>query len=195
MSQHPQTGATNQALTIIGMGYLDIIFIILFAGGAVIGYRKGALKQIGSLAGVVAGIIACQTAGEWASGIAGSIIGANEPDASELTIYTAKVLGYGCLFGVTWLGIWLIASFLRKATRALLLRPVDSVAGSLFLIFKWFLVLSLMLNFWKTISPQSTVFNGAKLAGGALLDTVMHIAPITLGYIKDFATNTTGALF
>lgn len=177
------------------MGYLDIIFIILFAGGAIIGYRKGALKQLGSFAGVLAGIIACNSAGEWAAGIAAHLLGADDPAASAFTVYSAKVIGYGALFGITWLGVWLVAGFLRKATHALMLGPVDSVAGAVFLIFKWFLVVSLLLNFWKVISPESPLFSASRLGGGVVLEWVMSLAPACLGFLKSLATNAAGCLF
>lgn len=177
------------------MGFLDIIFIILFAGGAVIGYRKGAIAQIGSLAAIAAAVIACRTSGEWAAEIAARFLGADDPAASSMTIYSAKVLGYGALFGIVWLGVWLIAGFFRKATHAIMLGTVDRVAGSVFLILKWFMVISLMLNLWKIIDPESQLFSSSKLAGGELLRLVMEMTPWILGVLKGMATNSPETLF
>lgn len=177
------------------MGILDVIFIILFAGGAVIGYRKGAIKQIASFAAVAAAVLACRTSGEWAASLAAKLLGADDPAASSMTIYSAKILGYGALFGVVWLGVWLIAGFFRKATHAIMLGALDRVAGSVFLILKWFMVVSLMLNLWKIIAPDSPIFSASKLAGGGLLRIVMEMTPWILGALRGVATNSPDTLF
>lgn len=177
------------------MGILDILFLILLAGAVVIGYKKGAIKQLGSAAGIAAGIIACRTAGEWAAGIVAHLTGADDPAASSMSIYSAKVLGYGALFGIVWLGVWLIAGFLRKATHAIMLGTLDRVAGSVFLTLKWFMVVSLMLNLWKVISPDSGIFTSSRLAGGEVLRWVMEMTPWILGALRGMATNSAGSLF
>ncbi|MCI9608141.1 MAG: CvpA family protein [Muribaculaceae bacterium] len=177
------------------MGILDVIFIILFAGGAVLGYKKGAIKQIASFAAITAAVIACRTSGEWAAQLVVPLLGADDPAASSMTVYSAKVLGYGALFGVVWLGVWLIAGFLRKATHAIMLGPLDRVAGSVFLILKWFMVVSLMLNLWKIIAPESPIFSSSKIAGGELLRMIMEMTPWILGALKGVATNAPQTLF
>lgn len=177
------------------MGVLDILFLILLAGGAVIGYRKGAIKQLASVAAVIAAVIACRIAGDYAVSLVKPLIGADAPDASSMTVYAAQVLGYGALFGVVWFGVWLIGGFLRKATHAVMLGPLDRVAGSVFLVLKWFMVVSLMLNLWKIISPDSPLFSSSKLAGGEVMRLVMEMTPWILGALKGIATNTAPALF
>ena len=172
------------------MGILDIIFIILLAGGAILGYRKGAIRQLASVVAVAAGVIACRVAGSLAASVVARFLGADDPAASSITVYSAQVLGYGLLFAVVWLGVWLIAGFLRKATYAVKLSILDRVAGAAFLPLKWFIVVSLLLNLWKIISPGSGIFSSGRLVG-----TVMELAPAILGALKDMATNTDLTLF
>ena len=167
---------------------INIIFLILFAGGAVIGYKKGALTQIGSVVAVAAAVIACRIAGPLAVSAAQAIIGADVPGASSTTSYTAPILGNGILFGVVWLGVWLITGFLRKSVYAVKIGIIDRVAGSVFLVLKWFMVVSLMLNLWKVISPGSRIF----MSDEKLFGFVMELAPAMLGALKSLATNAAG---
>lgn len=174
----------------LGMVIIDILFIILLAGGAVLGFKKGAIKQLASVVAVAAAIIACRAAGPLAASIVVPIVGADDPAASSMTVYSAQVLGYGGLFLIVWLGVWLIAGFFRKATYAVKLSLIDRIAGAVFLPLKWFMVVSLMLNLWKMIYPDSTLFSSSKLVA-----MVMELAPAVLGALKEVATNTVPELF
>ena len=129
------------------MSYVDIILIALAVGAAVIGYRKGAIRQAASIGGLL------------------------------------------CL--AVWGGCWMLGRMLRLTVRAVMLGPVDGVAGSVFLIFKWGLVVSLLLNLWKIISPDSSLFSASRLAGGRLFAAVMDLAPAVMGFLRDsFVTGT-----
>ena len=46
------------------MTVLDIILLLIFIGSAWYGFRKGIIKQLGSLAAIVVTIIACRTLGQ-----------------------------------------------------------------------------------------------------------------------------------
>lgn len=171
------------------MSGIDIIIAVIFAGGLIIGYRKGALRQIGSIGGVVAGLVACRMAGERATAFVSSLLGGDMPGGASMTETTAHVLGYGALFLAVWFGVWAIARMLRKATHAMFLGPVDGVAGALFLAAKWMIVVSLALNLWKLIDPGSSLFSSSRLAGGAVFDSIMQLTPRILGFLQEAATN------
>lgn len=173
------------------MAVIDVIIIIIVAGGLIIGYGKGALKQIGSIGGIVAAVVACRLAGDRAAEWVASTFGS---DGSAVTEQTATVIGYALLFLVVWCAVWLIARIMRKAVHALFLGPIDGLLGALFLAFKWLLVVSLALNLWKVISPDSALFESSKLAGGKVLTLVMEMTPALFGYIHDLTTNATASL-
>ena len=146
------------------MSYVDIIIIALAIGAAVIGYRKGAIRQAASIGGLIVALFAVRLAGDRATAVVAGILGENADAAGE---YTARIIGCGLLFLAVMLG------------------PVDGVAGSVFLIFKWGLVVSLLLNLWKIISPDSTLFSASQLAGGRLFAAVMDLAPAVMGFLRD----------
>ncbi len=171
------------------MSGIDIVIAVIFAGGLIIGYRKGALRQIGSIGGVVAGLIACRLAGDRATALVASLMGWDAPGASSMSVTAAQVVGYGALFLAVWCGVWAIARMLRKATHAMLLGPVDGVAGAVFLAAKWMIVVSLVLNLWKRVDPNSSIFSSSRLAGGAVLDAIMQLTPRIFGFLQEAATN------
>lgn len=174
------------------MGALDIFYVILLAGGAVLGYRKGIIKQTASLLGVAAGIIACRAAGPWAADVATGFIGEDAGNAAVYGITAGTALGYSALFGIVWFVVWQIARCFRKAAHAIKLGGVDRVAGALFLCFKWGLGLSIVLNLWKALVPDSGIFTG----GSLLTRFVLEIAPATLGVLRQMmATNGAPDLF
>lgn len=43
--------------------FLDIVIIVIFAVSAIMGYRKGLIGQIGSVAAIIIGILACRMFG------------------------------------------------------------------------------------------------------------------------------------
>lgn len=162
------------------MSVTDIIIVIAVAGGLILGYSKGAIRQVSSVVGVAAGVIACRLAGPKAVGFAASLMG-NEtaPDASQV----ATFVGYAGLFFLVWLAVWLICRILRQATHALMLGPLDGVAGAVFLSFKWLTVLSMAFNLWLLIDPDTPLF------ASALSAKVTELAPALFGFIKEMATN------
>ncbi len=171
------------------MSVIDIILVVCVAGGLILGYRRGALRQIGSIGGVVAGLIACRMAGAKVAAWVTEHLSSLEAQPSDMTLYAGQVIGYGGLFLAVWFAVWTVARMLRKATHAMLLGPLDGIAGSLFLAFKWVMVLSLVLNLWKVVDPDSGLFGMSRIADGKLLAGVLDLTPWLLGFLKDVATN------
>ena len=149
------------------MSYVDIILIVLALGAAVIGYRRGAIRQAASIGGILVALFAVRMAGDKASAA------------------VAGIIGCGLLFVAVWVGCWLLGRMLRLSVRAVMLGTVDSVAGSLFLIFKWGLVVSLLLNLWRVVSPDSGIFVSSRLMGGRIFAAVMDMAPAVMGFLRD----------
>lgn len=181
---YPQTDILTSV-----MSWIDIILVILLVGALTLGYGKGLIRQIASLGGVILGIIAVWVAGGWATDIAARLIGADQPGASAFSYYSASVIGCGLLFIAVWFGVWLLGHMLSRTFHALKMGPLDRVLGSLFMLFKWTLVISLLLNLWKVIQPGSALFSASKIMGGKFLEWIIDFSPWLMGYMKEAATN------
>ncbi|MCM1517544.1 MAG: CvpA family protein [Pseudoflavonifractor sp.] len=172
------------------MSFIDIVILIVFAGAVIVGLRKGMIAQLGSLAAVILGIVACRLWGGDAARIAASLIPELTTD-SETSGYAASVVGNVTLFVIVYLSVKLLASLVRNVTHALMLGVIDRVLGVLFCLFKWFLVLSIVLNLWDALFPSSGLLSSSRLGDGLAMRTVLNLAPKVFGGVTapNFITN------
>lgn len=161
------------------MTTLDIIILIVFAGSVLIGFRSGLLKQVGSLGGLVAGAVLCRVGSAWLS----AVIAGHEADGDpSAPAYTDIVLAHLILFIAGFCCIKAVAHFCRQITHALSLGVVDRLAGVAFSLFEWMLVLSLVLNLWLVIKPQTSIAALSTLANGHAAPAIVALAPKVLGW-------------
>ncbi len=156
------------------MTTLDIAILIVFIGSAAIGFRKGIVTQVGSIGGILAGIIVCRLGGDWLTGLI-----ADNPEAPE---YTDSILAKVILFLAGYLSVRCIAHFLKQVTKALRAEALDRIGGALFSIFQWMLVMSLLLNLWLLIKPATDFRAMSTLANGHAIDAILGLAPAVMGW-------------
>lgn len=161
------------------MTTLDIIILIVFAGSVLIGFRSGLLKQVGSLGGLVAGIVLCRLGSAWLSAVIAGREANGDPSAPT---YTDIVLAHLILFIAGFCCVKTVAHFCRQLTHALSLGIVDRLGGVLFCLFEWMLVLSLILNLWLIIKPQTSIAAMSTLANGHAAPAIVSLAPKVLGW-------------
>lgn len=159
------------------MSTLDILILIAAAIGLITGMIKGLVRQIGSLAAIVIGILACRAFGANATSIMASILpqGLSEGSMGQ---YIPSVLGNIALFLIVYIAVILIARALSTLTHAIFLGPVDRTAGALFGLTKWLLLASILINVWLTIVPQAEI---SGMAGGRLAQFTADIFPWMMG--------------
>lgn len=161
------------------MTTLDIIILIVFAGSVLIGFRSGLLKQVGSLGGLVAGIVLCRIGSAWLSAVIAGHEANGDPSAPT---YTDIVLAHLILFIAGFCCVKTVAHFCRQLTHALSLGIVDRLGGVLFCLFEWMLILSLILNLWLIIKPQTSIAAMSTLANGHAAPAIVSLAPKVLGW-------------
>lgn len=169
------------------VSFIDIIILIVFAGAVFVGIRKGIIAQIGSVAAIVLGILACRLFGDKATEITCALIPELTSD-SATSHYAASVLGNVLLFVLVYLSAKLLASLVKTAAHALMLGILDRVLGVVFCMFKWFLVMSIVLNLWLALFPSSGLVSSSKIGNGLAVRTVLDIAPRVFGFITAPAT-------
>lgn len=146
------------------------IFIIVFVlVSGVLGWRSGLLRQVGRLAGIILGIAACRIYGpalvDYFCGTGASV--------SDTVLYT--VLCYVLLFVVVYLLATLLAHLMRKMLDSVHIGILNRLAGAVFNIVEWLLLLSLALNLWVSLVPSTA------LASDPLFDRVLWFGPFLLG--------------
>lgn len=155
------------------MGTLDIIIIAVAVAAFLVGYKRGIICQLGSLAGLVAAIVACR--------LFGDVVGAAfTPESMEGTVfgtYVGKIIGGTIIYIVVYVVVGIIARGLRCIARALRLGLIDRLGGAVLSLLKWTVAMSVVLNLWLALFPSSQPVKSSTLGGGALVKGVMEFAP------------------
>ena len=79
---------------------------------------------------------------------------------------------------------------LRGVTHALQIGFLDRVAGALFCLFEWMVVLSLALNLWVIVKPTADVCKHSTIFNGHAVEAVMGLAPKVLGWAMEQGADT-----
>lgn len=155
------------------MSAIDILILAVVVTGGVIGFTRGIVSQVGSIAAVVAGIVAARVAGDAISGV----VGGDDSPALD------AVAGYGIAFLGGYVLAWVVARVLRKTVHGLHLGIVDRLGGAIFKVLQWGLVLSLALNIYIVADPGAR----AQIVrdGNPLRSAAVSFAPAVLGYLSD----------
>lgn len=164
------------------MTALDIILLIIFIVSAWLGFRKGIIRQLGSLAAIVVAIIACRTL---APSVAELIFGSH-PDweTGSISHATVSIVSNCIVYLVAYYAVILIAKLLHTVSHAVLLGPLDHIAGAAFSVAKYFLLVSLLLNLYIVLFPASSLRSKSHLCGGRVVELTTELAPWVLGAIS-----------
>lgn len=163
------------------MHLLDIVLLIVVFGSLFWGCYKGVITQAGALGGVVFGVLLCWFAGPWLAGVieSGEIGAAAE---SAVPGQATRVLAGIILFVVGFLTVKAVAGFFKSVTHALSLGFFDRLAGGLFCLAQWLLLMSLLLNLWSLVRPQTDWKALSTLGNGHAIEFVLSFAPKLLGW-------------
>lgn len=151
----------------------DYILAAIAALALITGAMKGLVRQISSIAGLVAGVLVCRFFGEQTADF---IIGSGSEHAATL-----RVLCYVLLFISVYVGISLLGRLAGAILTAIKLRGFDRLGGALFRTALWLFFISLILNIYLAAVPADR----AKLCPPEQpwRHTVISIAPKVLGCI------------
>jgi membrane protein required for colicin V production len=124
------------------MDAIDIFLLVIIAAGAILGYRRGLVMQIGHIAGVIGSVVICRLFG----GVVADLFGAESA--------TAVAMAYIATFVVGYLAAYMLSRTLDNVLHALNLGIVDHLAGAVFKVLQYMLVVSVMFQLWFAINPS-----------------------------------------
>lgn len=159
------------------MSVVDIIMAVVIVVAIVYGYYKGLLSQMGALAGILAGVICCRLFGDVAADYFNNLIGEASSSNSSV-IFLNNIVAYVVVFLLAYLSIRLVASLLTKILKAINLGVINRIAGAVFAVVQGLLILSLLLNLWIAIFPDTELL---KESSGAVEQRLINLAPDLLG--------------
>jgi membrane protein required for colicin V production len=161
------------------MSFVDAIIFLAIIAGAVIGYMRGIIKQISSIAALVLGILVCNIFGGWAAEVLRVVVpsSAKWPAADVTTAAFAEIL----FFLLVYLSVAVVAMFVKSVVKKLKLGLIDNFGGAALSVLKYLFAVSIILNVWYIISPHSCTFTTRHAFGNVPFAFTLDVAPCVLG--------------
>ncbi|MCM1348818.1 MAG: CvpA family protein [Firmicutes bacterium] len=163
---------------------IDLFIIVVLLAGAVWGYSRGLVVQLGSLVAFAVALVACRVLGDVAAHAVMAMMGTDETAAAgtdgSMKLFMASCIGHVALFVIVWAGVWLLARTLKMMAKALHLGLLDGIGGGLFMVLKAGVIISFILNFARFVAPNSALAQSQS----AVTEAVAKLAPALLGYIQ-----------
>lgn len=136
-----------------------------------LGYRRGLLAQVGSIFGVILGIVCCHVLG---SSVAEHFI--EDGDGVD-TILLTSVLSYALIFVAAYLTGRFLGNLLSGVLQRLHLGIFNRIGGAVFTMFEYLLVYSLLLNTFIGAFPNTQL----RTDYDSIKRFVINLAPDVLG--------------
>ena len=95
--------------------------------------------------------------------------------------YCSLILANAGIYIVVYYAVILAAKLIKTVTHTLLLGPLDRIAGAIVNVIKWFLALSVALNLYITLFPNTSLNELSHLDNGRPAKWIMEIAPAAWG--------------
>jgi membrane protein required for colicin V production len=124
------------------MDAIDIFLLVIIAGGAILGYRRGLVMQIGHIAGMIGSVVICRLFG----GVVADIFGAESASAIALAYIATFMIGYTAAY--------MLSRTMNNLLHTLNLGIVDHLAGAVFKVMQYMLVVSIIMQLWLAIQPS-----------------------------------------
>lgn len=156
------------------MSVPDILILAVLGVGAVLGFNRGIVMQLGQIVAVVAGIILSRLFGPELSGLLAGGDGAGSAVNVVGGYVAVFVIGYGLAL--------LVFRLIRTTVHGVKLGIVDRLAGALFKAAQWLLILSLALNVFFIVTGDEGEF---RQPGKPWRAAAIDFAPALLGYLAE----------
>lgn len=162
------------------MTTLDIIILVVWGAGAIVGFSKGFLKQLASLLGLVAGLLIAKA------------LYATVAERVFLPLTDSMTVAQGIAFVVIWLAVplafLLLASLLTKAMEAVSLGWVNRLLGAVLGALKAALLVSLLVCVVEYIDTDNTILKKTKKQESVLYYPMEKFAGLFLPAAREVAS-------
>ena len=161
------------------MTLIDCILLLILLGALVIGWRKGLVRQTASLVSWAVGIAVCLFFGDEITRLFLAI----NPDAANwpLASITVKAVALAIFFLLVTLTLRILSYITRKVIKAANLGCLDRMGGAALFLFKWLMVLSILLNLLYAYNPDASTFGTRHMLGNKPYEFTLDLMPRILG--------------
>lgn len=161
------------------MTLIDTILLLILLGALVIGWRKGLVRQMASLVSWVIGIVVCLFFGDEITRVFLIL----NPDASQwpLASITVKAVSLSLFFLLVTLGLRVVSYVMRKVIKAANLGCLDRAGGAALFMFKYLMVVSILLNLLYAYNPNAETFGTRHALNNRPYEFTLDLMPWVLG--------------
>ena len=159
------------------MSSLDFILLVIVAVLAIYGYYKGVVSQIGSLVGIIIGIILCRVFAEDLTQFMNGVF-LDSTSTKESSMFLNSVIAQVVLFMLGFFGALFISKLLSLTLDTIKLGKVNNILGSIFGVVQGVIILSLALNLWVAVFPNSEIVTDSS---NFVDEALINLAPDVLG--------------
>lgn len=150
---------------------ISLICFLIVIAGFLFGYFRGLIAQLGSVFGVILGIICCNVFGQT---LANRF---TDPGDSLETVMIINVMTYVVIFCICYLIGRFGGTAVSLVTHRLYLGTIDRIGGAVFTMLEYTLVFSIFLNIWVGAFPNTDL----KTNNQGVKQFVLNFAPTVLG--------------
>lgn len=158
------------------VNWLDILILIICIAALVRGFFTGFIMQIATLAGIILGII---FAGEIASLISPYIEGWME-DAKQFVAPVSYLISFILILII----VTLIGRLVNYLAKAVLLDTANKMAGAVFCMGKWILIISILINLVAIFDSNKNILTEKTRNSSYSYAALIEIANIISPYLQ-----------
>lgn len=157
------------------MNWLDIVIILILAGGIASGYKNGFVGELASLAGLVLGIWGAIKFSWWTTDLM---------EGFGLKFSLMPIISFIVTFLIITIIMQIIAGIISKLLEAISLNWINKIAGIAAGIFKAAVFVSVILLVLEAVSKRHPIIPETTRNKSILYEPVSEIVPTLLPFLK-----------
>jgi len=159
------------------MNLLDVLIVLPLAWGAFKGFRRGLVFEVLMLIGLILGLYIAFKFSDLLHGWVSALF-----DTHGVVV---PVISFVIVFLAILLVTILLARFLESILKITALNPFNKIAGALFGILKYALIVSVVLWLLRSLDPYWTIINKKTKQESVLYKPVLKISSIITPALED----------
>lgn len=159
------------------MTLIDWIIVAILIIGGVLGFAKGAVKQIAAIVGIVAGLLVARALF--------SQVGEKLSAEFNTSLSTSQVIAFFMIWIIVPLILYFFASMLTKVLEIVHLGIVNRLSGAILGAVKYAFLVSLIVNFIEFIDSENELISRTVKQSSLLYYPVVEISATFVPSIKE----------
>ena len=176
-----QGGLSSLLPNTLIMQIIDIIILVLVIAGIITGFRKGFIRQLATLTGLVVGLLAAKALyGVVGDKLTGTVT--NDPSMAHLFAFILIWIVVPIMFT-------LVASVITKALEIISLGWLNRILGAALGAVKWVLFISVFICVLNYIDAEGKIVSKELRDQSMLYKPVGELAGLFMPVVQDFAND------